>query len=146
MSIYGTFLTEGFVIEDEKNIDESESDVIEFVKMVKSNKKKFENEINNCCKNVYEFIKSSMGEEKGNYGNWKQELISKNNKSPRLEKLYRDSDIYQMQISFKSNTNHDSILFFEDLLVKELNKSSILKSMNLKFNNEDYPGIFIFYK
>ena len=91
--------------------------------------------VDECSKELYKYIKTNSDDRE-----WYKDFLDENKSVPRFSHIEKNSDIPQIYLSFNKDTFHDNILFYQDELIKLLNKRPELRKY--KFHTEDYPGIF----
>ncbi len=64
-------------------------------------------------------------------------------KAPTVSSFDQETDYIEIQMKFAGNANQDLRLFYQDELVKALNKDNELKTLGYKFSSEDYLAIYI---
>jgi len=115
----------------------NENDSKSIIKKYEAGIKKF---INKYSEEFFKQEKDKKGSAPKGY-DWR-EVISKAPKVLKFE--YEESDIPAIYLNYKgTNAGDDEILFYENDLVKFLNKQNDDLLKKFKFYTEDYPGILI---
>ena len=139
-SVLETYFSES--VEIQKPID-GKTKII--YNIIEKNKKVIEKEVNKICKDVFNYIKSQI--KSNNSFKREFEKMIQSGEIPYLFSIkIDDANEYAMFFYYSSLLSMDGVLFFEDILYKELRKSSILTNLGLNFTAEDYPGIYVYLK
>ena len=96
-------------------------------------------EYNKACQQAYSILEANKDSEDKEF-EWAKDLI-RANKTPSFKRIYMDTSLYQIEMDITAE--HDAIVIFESMVVKELNKSEVIRQLNYDFTSEDYPDIFI---
>jgi hypothetical protein len=117
--------------ETDKNIKKDKSFIEkEINKTIKSTIKDFEEKMKKSYSSGSEYDKSYL-----------KDLQDFMKKTPTIG--YFTKETSEIEFILQTGGNHDMSLFYQDFLVKELNKNEALKSKGYKFHSEDYIGIYI---
>ena len=77
-------------------------------------------EYNKACQQAYSILEANKDSEDKEF-EWAKDLI-RANKTPSFKRIYMDTSLYQIEMDITAE--HDAIVIFESMVVKELNKSA----------------------
>ena len=126
--------------------EKEDKQIVNYYNKIKKDNGFLEKEVNRVSKESFAQYKAKIESRKADteYDKTVNQYASEfcSGKAPKVAYFGRENEYVEIQMTYNKGHDDDK-LFFQDLLVRNLNKDEKLKAKGYKFASEDYLAIYI---